>query len=532
MEVGKFSESILNSYEVALELDIIFAKADLAYKMKATMPKVNNEGKIKLIKARHPLIEREKVVPIDIELGCSFDSLIITGPNTGGKTVTLKTVGLFTLMTMCGLMIPVAESSTISVFENVLADIGDEQSIEQSLSTFSSHIKNIIRILSTANDRSLVLLDELGAGTDPIEGAALAMAIIEHLKEKNTKLIATTHYAELKAYAISNNKVENACCEFDVSTLKPTYKLLIGVPGRSNAFAISEKLGISHSIIEKAKDFISKNDTIFEDVVKSLEDSRNNLEKERAKVAKIMREIEKEREKINLERKDLKVECEKEIEKAKQNAVKIVSTTRCIADGIISEIENLKKRKNVSDSEIRKLKSRLNKLEDNADPIQSRDNKDYVLPRKLKKGDIVLIFDIDKKGTVVDINEAANEVIVQAGIIKTRVPVENLRLLNEKTKRPILTSGRTKVTSRADAPIKRELDLRGQTSLEAIIELDKFIDAAVLSGINQLSVIHGKGTGVLRREISKHLKTHPSVKSYRLGTFGEGESGVTIVELK
>ncbi len=530
--VGSVSEQIIFSYKIAVELDVIFAKADLAYQMHACLPKINAEGKINLKNARHPLIEKNKVVPTNINLGINFDTLIITGPNTGGKTVALKTVGLFVLMTMCGLMIPASESSEISIFSKVLADIGDEQSIEQSLSTFSAHMTNIIDILKAADAHSLVLLDELGAGTDPVEGAALATAILEKLRMLGAKTVATTHYAELKAYAISNIGIENACCEFDISTLKPTYRLLIGIPGKSNAFAIAKRLGISSEIIQQAQFLVSDKDTKFEDVVASLNAAKQELENEKIQIATLKEKLNEENKKISEVKKSTEQNCKLEIERAKEKAIKIVDSTRHQASFILDEIEKLKQNSKVSSQDIEKLRRDIDNLEKNADPVEKRKNNDYVLPRKLKAGDTVLIFDIDKKGTVVDVNENSGNVTVQAGIIKTRVPINNIRLLNEKPVKVVSSFSRRNVKSRASAPIKRELDLRGQTALEATLELDNFIDAAVLAGVNKLTVIHGKGTGVLRREIQKHLKGHPAVKSYRLGVFGEGESGVTIVELK
>lgn len=532
LAVGSVSDQIIASYKIAVELDVIFAKADLAYQMKASMPKINVDGKINLKNARHPLIDKNKVVPTNIELGTQFDTLVITGPNTGGKTVALKTLGLFVLMTMCGFLIPVSESSEISVFKKVLADIGDEQSIEQSLSTFSAHMTNIIDILKEADGHSLVLLDELGAGTDPVEGATLAMAILEELRKLGAKTAATTHYAELKAYAVSNEGVQNACCEFDITTLKPTYRFLIGVPGKSNAFAIAERLGISSKIIDRAKSLVSEKDTKFENVIANLDATRQALESEKLQLEAEKAKLAKENQKISELQKRTEQKCKNEIEKAKERAVKIVESTKHQADFIIDEIEKLKQKSEISKSELNSLRKDIDNLEHKADPVEKRDNTGYTLPRKLKRGDSVLIFDIDKKGTVVDINEKTKSVTVQAGIIKTRVPMKNIRLLNEKPVRVVGSTSKRNVRSKSSAPVVRELDLRGQTALEAILELDNFIDAAVLAGVNQLTVIHGKGTGVLRNEIQKHLKGHPSVKSYRLGVFGEGESGVTIVELK
>lgn len=533
-EVGNFADSTVTGYQTAVKLNVIFAKGDLAYKMKATVPAVNDKGKIVLRKARHPLIDKNKVVPTDIELGGRFDTLVITGPNTGGKTVALKTIGLFTLMTMCGLLIPVEENSEISVFNQVLADIGDEQSIEQSLSTFSAHIKNIINIIGDANEHSLILLDELGAGTDPVEGAALAIAILEALRRKGAKIAATTHYAELKAYALQTDGVENACCEFDVKTLCPTYRLLIGVPGRSNAFAISSRLGMNSEIVGRAKELVSGENMHFEDVVQSLETSRQKLETERAAAQLARVQAEKAKEDAAAVQNRVQAEADKEIKQAKEKAAELVSRTRAQAESLFNEMEELKKQKNkvlTTEQKIR-MKTGLRKMESIADPVKKHSDTGYVLPRPLKAGDAVLIFDIDKKGTVLRAPEGnSKEVLVQAGIIQTRVSLTNLRLIDEK---PARMSGRVtkEMTGRAQAKVCTELDLRGMASDEGVMEVDRFIDAALLSGINQLTIIHGKGTGVLRSAVQKYLKTNPSVKNFRLGVFGEGGSGVTIVELK
>ncbi len=532
-EVSNFADSILVGYKESVKLNVIFAKAKLAYNMKASLPIINKSGIINLRKARHPLIESSKVIPIDVYLGDKFDSLVITGPNTGGKTVSIKTVGLLTLMAMCGLMIPAADNSEISIFGNVLADIGDEQSIEQSLSTFSSHMVNIINILNQSNSESLVLLDELGSGTDPVEGAALAISILEELLSKGAKVISTTHYSELKSYALQNPRVENACCEFDVKTLKPTYKLLIGVPGRSNAFAISERLGIDHSIIERAKLLVSDENRRFEEVIKNLESSRQDFEKSKDEANRLMLEAADAKNQAQITREKIEKEAQIIIEKAHEEAAKLLDKTRRQADNIISELEKLKKDKELLNAENRaKMKSQLRALEEMSDPISHKDNNNYKLPRKLKKGDNVLIFDIDKKGIVIEEEDSSGKVFVQAGIMKVRVPIENLRLLEEKKpQRPIGVSRRN-VKGVSDIKVETEIDLRGKYAFDAITELDKCIDNALLAKINKITVIHGKGTGKLRKEIHNYLKKHPMVKSYRLGVFGEGEAGVTIIELK
>lgn len=529
--IKESAESLLQSYSLAVDLNIIFAKADLAYKMKASRPILNENGIINLKKARHPLIDKDTVVPLDITLGENFDTLIITGPNTGGKTVSLKTVGLFSLMTMCGLLIPASENSQVSVFEHVLCDIGDEQSIEQSLSTFSSHIKNIVEILKIANNKSLVLLDEIGAGTDPIEGAALATAILKELRAKNAKIIATTHYAELKEYALTTSKIENASCEFDVDTLSPTYKLLIGMPGKSNALEISSRLGISEKIINDAKSFLSDDNIRFEKTLTELEKTRQRLEKEKIKIFEISEKIKKEKGQIKIDKLKVQKQNKIAIEKALKKADEIVQKTKHKAEDVLEKAEKLNKKQKFSQSEFKSLKKGISELEDISNPVIKKDKSDYVLPRKLKVGDDVLIFDIDKKGTVLEINNESNCALIQAGIIKTKVPISNLRLLNTEKK---TISGKTikSLNHRLNSPANREIDLRGQTVLEALLEVEKFIDNAILVGIPQISIIHGKGTGTLRKEIHKCLKNNKFIKNFRLGTFGEGEDGVTIVELK
>lgn len=532
---GGFAQDIISSYYIAVELDVIFAKASLAYKMKASMPIMNDNGIIKLNKARHPLINKEKVVPINVYLGDSFKSLVITGPNTGGKTVTLKTLGLLTAMAMCGFMIPASDESQLSVFDKILVDIGDEQSIEQSLSTFSAHITNVIRILNVADEKSLVLIDELGAGTDPVEGASLAIAILEQLRSQGAKIASTTHYAELKEYALQSELVENACCEFDVSTLRPTYKLLIGVPGRSNAFAISERLGMDKALVDKARELVSDENRKFEDVVQTLETQRQSLDEKIKYAEKITLQAQRDREKVQQEIERLKKQAEMELARARQEAQRITSTTRASADALLEELNDLHKHKKLTPEEKAKLRADIRNMEETADPIQKNKNTDgYKLPRKLKKGDDVLIFDIDKKAVVLE-EPKDGTVFVQAGIIKTKVKLDNVRLIekkdNKQKSQPQRSTKRT-VRSNSDVKAVTEIDLRGMTGLEAVMTLDRSLDSATLSGIHQVTIIHGKGTGVLRTEVHKYLKKCKYVKSYRLGVFGEGEAGVTIAELK
>lgn len=529
---GNCADSIIGSYQNLIDLNVIFAKGNLAYTMKAVTPIVNDKGYINLKKARHPLIDKEKVVPVDITLGKDYTLLVITGPNTGGKTVSLKATGLLTLMAMSGLMIPCGDESEISVFKKILVDIGDEQSIEQNLSTFSAHMTNTIDILKQASRFSLVLIDELGAGTDPVEGAALAVAILQKLKEKGAKIQCTTHYAELKEFAITTEGVENGCCEFDVQTLRPTYKLLIGIPGKSNAFAISKRLGLSDDIIENAQHLVSCESRRFEDTIEQLEKRRQTLEK-RLKEANDTKALAgRQREKANSIIEKAKREAEREIEKAHQEAERISSRTKAQAQSILDRLENLEKKQKMSAEEKAKLRKSIDKMENTADPIKEKKNEKYTPPRPFKVGDSVLIFDIDKDAEILSINEKDGTAYVQAGIIKTKVKLSNLRLNKEKPKVTVQTSRKRNMPSKMDMNPTTEVDVRGETAMEAIMDVDAAIDNAVLMNINQLTIIHGKGTGVLRTEIQKYLRTHKNIKSFRLGNFGEGDAGVTICEIK
>lgn len=532
---GDFADSIVRSYANLAELNLIFAKANLAYSMRASKPIMNDRGVIDIKQARHPLISKDAVVPVDIVLGKSFDTLVVTGPNTGGKTVTLKTLGLLTLMAMCGLLVPCADNSELSVFRRVLVDIGDEQSIEQSLSTFSAHMTNIIQIIKLANAGSLCLIDELGAGTDPVEGAALAIAILEKLRSKHSKIASTTHYAELKEFALRTDGVENGCCEFDVATLKPTYRLLIGVPGKSNAFAISKRLGMENEIVERARQLVSNESRQFEDVVEKLEKRRQSLEKQLENANRLTAKANTEKQKAENEIQKAKQKAEREIEKAKQEAQRIISQIRAQADAVTAELEKARKEKDMSVQARTQLKREIDKMEAHADPIKAKNTPDeeYKLPRPLKVGDTVLIYDIDKNATVLAPPNKDGLVLVQAGIIKTRVDVKNLRLLKSQIKPAQSRFPSTRnVPSKMDVRPETEVDVRGETGFDAVNIVDKAIDNAVLAGINKMTIIHGKGTGVLRREINQYLKTNKAVKSHRLGVFGEGEDGVTIVELK
>ncbi len=533
-EIGEFAEGIKDSYNILVDLNVVFAKAQLAFKMKAVKPIIEEDGKIKLNRARHPLIASDKVVPTDIELGYNFDSLVITGPNTGGKTVSIKTLGLMCLMAMCGLMIPCGDNSKVAYFKEILVDIGDEQSIEQSLSTFSSHMTNIISILEICSETSLVLVDELGAGTDPVEGAALATAIIEEIRLKGAKLAATTHYAELKEYALKTAGVENGCCEFDVTTLSPTYKLLIGVPGKSNAFAISKKLGMSEYIVDRAKALVSEESKKFETVLSKLDENRRTMEAQNEELKKAKSAAQTELKKAEEIRARVEKEMQSELEMAKFEASQTVAKTRAQAEALITELDEIRKNKNklLTAEDKAKLKAGIRNLDNGADIVRERTNDNYELPRPLKIGDDVTIFDIDKKAVVLELS--GEQVLVQAGIIKTRVKMSNLRLITDKKKdtKVNFRGHRTVTKTVSSSPISMSCDVRGQNSDEAIISVDSYIDRALRQNLSHITIIHGKGTGVLRVAVQTYLKRNPHIKSYRLGTFGEGDSGVTIAEIK
>lgn len=537
-ESGDFAESIKHSYESAIRLNLIFAKAHLAYKMKATKPILNNEGIICLKKARHPLIDPKKVVATDIALGDEYDTLVITGPNTGGKTVSLKTLGLLTLMTMCGFLIPVADRSRVSVFNNILVDIGDEQSIAQSLSTFSSHMVNIIDIMKKADDKSLILIDELGAGTDPVEGAALAVSIIEALREKGAIIAATTHYAELKAYALDTPGVTNGCCEFDIETLRPTYKLLIGVPGRSNAFAILKHLGMTQDVIDNAKAIVGSDNRDFEAVLEKLEASRHALEEERKVAEEMTERARKIEEKAQSEMDKIETLKARELDKAKREAQKLIDAAERKSSQFLLELDKLKKEQTSSNAtEIarktrRAVKAQMGEMDDLINPNELADNwdYDYKLPRNPVPGDRIVIKGIGE-GEVLEFKN--NNVFVKSGLLKTRVKLSDIMILDKPKKKPVKTQHNVyRTSSRADADVKTEIDMRGETVDEALSELGLFIDRCVLNNIEEIRIIHGKGTGALRSAVTDYLKTHPNVSEYRLGRYGEGENGVTIAKLK
>lgn len=546
VKVGEIAESIIYSYRSLVEIDLYFAKASLAYKMKATVPNILQTGEIDLKRARHPLIDPEKVVPIDVNLGKDFNTLVITGPNTGGKTVTLKTLGLLTLMAMCGLMLPVAENSSISVYKKVLVDIGDEQSIEQSLSTFSAHMTNIVSIIEEADSDSLVLIDELGSGTDPVEGAALAISIMERLAMYGAKVGATTHYAEIKEYALQTPGVCNASCEFNVETLKPTYRLLIGIPGKSNAFAISQRLGLPEEIIEAAKRNISAEKTRFEDVLSQLDQTRQELEKEKEEVDRLRAEqLESKRNLEQFKQKTYK-QMDRELQNAQEKANRIVSSVKAESEKLLQELDDIRRQK--ESEEFSRLvqgakssyRSNINRLEDTANPVIGRVKEEYTPPRPFKKGDLVLITQLNEEGVLLSDPDNAGNVQVQAGIIKTKVPVSDLRLVDKKRRRQLNRmekksngGGVTRtLTDKSQRSASSEIDLRGQTIEEGIMMVDQYIDSCLLMGIKTITIIHGKGTGALRNAIQQHLKNHKAVRSFRLGVYGEGENGVTIAELK
>ena len=526
-------KTILNNFFSSIDINIIFSKAQLGYKMNGASPIINDKGIIDLKKARHPLLDKNIVVPVDISIGESYKGMIITGPNTGGKTVVLKTVGLFSFMAMCGLLLPVKDNSKISIFNNILVDIGDEQSIEQNLSTFSSHLTNIIKILNIADNKSLVIFDEIGSGTDPVEGSAIAISIIESLKQKGSTILATTHYSEIKAYAIKSEDIENASCEFDIKTLSPTYRLIVGSPGKSNAFSISEKLGLSQDILSYAKKLVSSEDKMFENVIESLEISRIKYEKLYQDVEKKEKEIDIIKKEIEKLKKDSYNEKEKEILLGKQMAQKIIDDVKIEAAILTEEIKKINKLKNLNNIDINSsvLKSQLKKIYDKSNPVIDKVDDNYILPRDVKIGDNLLVVDIDKKGTAISTVDKNGNIMVQLGIMKSKINIKNLRLLKE-SKVTFNGSVTKTVRSKKDRKVSTELDLRGYTVEDGLMEVDSFLDNCLMTGVDVVSIIHGKGTGVLRTAVHRHLKSCKFVKSFRLGVFGEGESGVTILEIK
>ena len=534
-EAAGHREDINLDYQMLVQLDVIFAKAKLAYRMRAWAPIMNDQGKVDLRKARHPLIDPKAVVPITVRLGSDFDTMIITGPNTGGKTVTLKTIGLLTLMAECGLHIPAGDGSQLSTFDAILADIGDEQSIAQSLSTFSSHMRTIVDVVAQCDDRTLVLFDELGAGTDPAEGAALAMAIIEFCRKMNSRVVATTHYAELKLYAMRTKGVINASCEFDVETLRPTYKLLIGIPGKSNAFAISRKLGLSEEILKEADDLVGKSDKDFEDVLSQLEAQRQQMEAARLEAERMKRETERIKQQSEEYAAQLQKEKDKAMESARREAQKIIDDARFAANAASEELKALRKQLtesadasnlNQRQAEVRRS---LNEMEDKIRAKQPKAERPEP-KRDIMIGDTVELLKLGTKASVIAINKDGTYQL-QAGILKLNARKEEIYLLENEN--PYKAKGGRPAHSGREMKLQamsNEVDLRGMDAVEAICVLDNYLDSAMRANLGTVRIIHGKGTGVLRKAVQDALKKNKFVKKYRLGQYGEGEDGVTIAE--
>lgn len=529
-------EDISSDFEILTRLDLIFAKAKLSYTLNGMAPELT-ERAVVLHHARHPLLPKDTAVPIDVSLGEDFDTLVITGPNTGGKTVTLKTIGLLCLMVKCGLHIPADDGSRMCIFENVFADIGDEQSIEQNLSTFSAHMTNIVRILEECNGHSLVLFDELGAGTDPTEGAALAISIIEHCRRKGAAIAATTHYAELKVYATEQAGVQNASCEFDVETLRPTYHLLVGIPGKSNAFAISSRLGLSQEIIDDAKKHIGTDSASFEATIEKLEQTRLSLEKERSEAARIRRQAEDDANAARKMKAELTVRLEKADERSRREAEQIIEDARRTAEQTFEELDEMRRRINKDDdaqriNEARNIMRRsLNEKQSQYMSKTQKEEEDRTSSRKLRPGDVVEIKNMDGVHGVVQSVSADGTVLLRAGIMNVQSREEDLYLLEgaRPAEKKVVNPGKRTIRT---ASVPAEVDLRGMDSVEAVMTAERYLDSAVMGKMNQVTIIHGKGTGALRKAIHAMLKKNKAVKSFRLGTFGEGEAGVTIVELK
>ena len=535
-EAAQYIEEIRTDYRSLTDLDFIFARGALALTMRASRPILNEEGRIRIREGRHPLLDQKKVVPITVSLGDEFSLLIITGPNTGGKTVSLKTVELLTLMGQAGLHIPAGDRSEIAVFRQVYADIGDEQSIEQSLSTFSSHMTNIVSFLKKVDDRSLVLFDELGAGTDPTEGAALAIAILSHLHKRNIRTMATTHYSELKIYALSTPGVENACCEFDVESLRPTYRLLIGIPGKSNAFAISGKLGLPGYIIDDAKKRLSEQDVSFEDLLSDLEASRRTIEKEQAEIAAYKKEAETLKRQAVQKQEKLEEQRDRIIREANEKANAILREAKEVADETIRNFHKFGK-ENISAAEMEKERERLRKkIKDTSASASLKTNKPKKTykPSDFKLGESVKVLSMNLTGTIGSLPDARGNVTVQMGILRSQVNISDLEIIEEVSPyapKRMNRTAKSKIKMSKSLSVSPEINLLGKTVDEAVAELDKYLDDALLSHLNSVRVVHGKGTGALRKGIHEYLRRQKHVKSYRLAEFGEGDAGVTIVEL-
>ena len=536
-DTAEYIEEIRTDYILLGELDFIFARGDLALDMNASMPLFNTEGRIHIREGRHPLLDKKKVVPITLTLGNTFDLLIVTGPNTGGKTVSLKTVGLFTLMGQAGLHIPALSRSELAVFEHVYADIGDEQSIEQSLSTFSSHMTNIVSFLKHVDERSLVLFDELGAGTDPTEGAALATAILSHLHQRGIRTMATTHYSELKVYALTTSGVENACCEFDLETLRPTYRLLIGIPGKSNAFAIAGKLGLPDYIIEEARTHLTEQDESFEDLLTDLETSKKTLEKEQDEIAAYKRELERLKAEAKQKQEKLEEQRDRILQEANEKAYAILADAKETADETIRNFHKFGK-ENISAAEMEKERERLRKKMASANSgIKLEAQKPHKVhkPSDFKRGESVRVLSMNLNGTVVSLPDAKGNVTVQMGILRSQVNISDLEIIEDSpsySAKQIHKTSKGKMKMGKSLSVSPEINLLGKTVDEGIAELDKYLDDAALAHLSSVRVVHGKGTGALRNGIHTYLRRQKHVKSFRLGSFGEGDAGVTIVELK
>lgn len=536
-DAAEYTTEIHTCYTILRQLDFIFAKGALALDMNASQPIFNTEGRIHIREGRHPLLDKKNVVPITLTLGDTFDLLIVTGPNTGGKTVSLKTVGLFTLLGQAGLHIPALDRSELAVFHDVYADIGDEQSIEQSLSTFSSHMTNIVSFLKQVDEHSLVLFDELGAGTDPTEGAALATSILNHLHSRGIRTMATTHYSELKVYALSTPGVENASCEFDVETLRPTYRLLIGIPGKSNAFAIASRLGIPDYIIEDAKTHLTEQDESFEDILTNLETSRKTLDKERETIAAYKREIERLKMETSQKQEKLEAQRDRILREANEKAHAILEDAKETADETMRNFHKFGKA-NISAAEMEKERERLRKkmakTRSGMTPEPAKPKKQYK-PSDFKLGESVKVLSMNLTGSVVSLPDAKGNLDVQMGILRSKVNISDLEIIDEKPnylQKTAKRTGKGKIKMNKSLTVATEINLLGKTVDEAVAELDKYLDDASLAHLSSVRIVHGKGTGALRQGIHKYLKRQKHVKSFRLGAFGEGDAGVTIAELR
>lgn len=535
-QTGAYTEVLTKNQQAMTSLDFIFAKASLAMEQNATMPIFNTDHQIQIRQGRHPLLDKKKVVPIDIQLGSDFDLLIITGPNTGGKTVSLKTVGLLTLMGQAGLHIPALDRSRLSIFTQVYADIGDEQSIEQSLSTFSSHMTNIVSILQQADADSLCLFDELGAGTDPTEGAALAISVLDYLHGRGIRTMATTHYSELKVYALSTPFVENACCEFSVETLRPTYRLLIGIPGKSNAFAISSKLGLPDHIIEDAKRHITEDKESFEDLLANLENSRLTIEKERMEIESYKNEVKALKQRLEAKQEKIDQSKERILREANEKAREILQDAKDLADETIRTFQKVEAGVSIKDLEKsrQKVRDKISEKNSKLSPKDDKPTHKVLKPNQIKPGDSVKVVSMGLKGTVSSLPDKNGNLFVQCGIIRSKVSLSDLVLVEEETintgKMQRSSSGKLKMSKTYS--VSTEINLLGRTVDEALSELDKYLDDAYLAHLPSVRVVHGKGTGALRNAVHNYLRKNKVVKRYRLGEFGEGDAGVTIVEFK